>query len=116
MDEPKRMLGNPGVGAVRWGGVPLDGILRLAEGVEDAASVMNLLEPGRLVWPVLGIERYQAVAIPESVHTVVIYSQHGAEAARAIERATPPLAANRPHTRATPPPHAADRTTPEKRP
>src|SRR3546814_8406942 len=66
MDEPKRMLGNPGVGAVRWGGVPLDGILRLAEGVEDAASVMNLLEPGRFVWPVLGIERYQAVAIPES--------------------------------------------------
>src|SRR3546814_5578588 len=69
--------------------VPLDGILRLAEGVEDAASVMNLLEPGRFVWPVLGIERYQAVAIPESVHTVVIYSQHGAEAARAIERVTP---------------------------
>src|SRR3546814_6285059 len=88
------MLGNPGVGAVRWGGVPLDGILRLAEGVEVAASVMNLLEPGRFVWPVLGIERYQAVAIPESVHTVVIYSQHGAEAARAIERATPHLAAN----------------------
>src|SRR3546814_1071861 len=55
---------------------------------------MNLLEPGRFVWPVLGIERYQAVAIPESVHTVVIYSQHGAEAARAIERATPHLAAN----------------------
>ncbi|WP_226341909.1 hypothetical protein [Sphingomonas sp. NIC1] len=80
MDEPKRMLGNPGVGAVRWGGTPLDGILRLAEGVEDAASVMNLLGPGHFVWPVLGIERYQAVAIPESVHTVVIYSQHGGEA------------------------------------
>src|SRR3546814_15171540 len=100
------MLGNPGVGAVRWGGVPLDGILRLAEGVEDAASVMNLLEPGRFVWPVLGIERYQAVAITESVHTVVIYSQHGAEPVRAIERATPHLAANRPHAVVQPPPPA----------
>ncbi|MFP5485718.1 MAG: beta-eliminating lyase-related protein, partial [Gammaproteobacteria bacterium] len=46
-----------------------DGTLRLAEGVEDAASVMNMLGAGRFVWPVLGIERYQAVAIPESIHT-----------------------------------------------
>ena len=108
MEEPKRMLGNPGVGAVRWGGIPLDGILRLAEGVEDAASVMNMLEPGRFVWPVLGIERYQAVAIPESVHTVVIYSQHGAEAARAIDRATPHLTANSRQLIVKPPPHAGD--------
>src|SRR3546814_5199343 len=95
MDEPKRMLGNPGFGAVRWGGIPLNGVLRLAEGVEDAASVMNLLGAGHFVWPVLGIERYQAIAIPESIHTVVIYSQHGGEAARAIERATPHLTANK---------------------
>ncbi|RST26472.1 hypothetical protein HMF7854_15560 [Sphingomonas ginkgonis] len=108
MDEPKRMLGNPGVGAVRWGGIPLDGILRLAEGVEDAASVMNLLGAGHFVWPVLGIERYQAVAIPESIHTVVIYSQHGAEAARAIERATPHLAANGRQLVVKLPPHAGD--------
>ncbi len=108
MDEPKRMLGNPGVGAVRWGGIPLDGILRLAEGVEDAASVMNLLGPDRFVWPVLGIERYQAVAIPESIHTVVIYSQHGGEAARAIERATPHLTAGGRQLVVKPPPHAGD--------
>ena len=108
MDEPKRMLGNPGVGAVRWGGIPLDGILRLAEGVEDAASVMNLLGSGHFVWPVLGIERYQAVAIPESIHTVVIYSQHGAEAARAIERATPHLTANGRELVVKPPPHSGD--------
>jgi putative DNA primase/helicase len=108
MDEPKRMLGNPGVGAVRWGGIPLDGILRLAEGVEDAASVMNLLGAGHSVWPVLGIERYQAIAIPESIHTVIIYSQHGAEAARAIERATPHLTANGRQLVVKPPPHAGD--------
>ncbi|NBB41706.1 hypothetical protein GVN23_21770 [Sphingobium yanoikuyae] len=107
-EEPKRMLGNPGVGAVRWGGTPLDGILRLAEGVEDAASVMNMLGPSRFVWPVLGIERYQAIAIPESVHTVVIYSQHGREAARAIERATPHLTANGRQLAVKPPPHAGD--------
>lgn len=108
MPEPKRMLGNPGSGAVRWGGIPTDGILRLAEGVEDAASVMNLLGAGHFVWPVLGIERYQAIAIPESVHTVVIYSQHGAEAARAIERATPHLTANSRRLVIKPPPHTGD--------
>ena len=108
MDEPKRMLGNPGCGAVRWGGVPLDGILRLAEGVEDAASVMNLLGDGVFVWPVLGIERYQAVAIPESIHTVVIYSQHGREAAGAIARATPHLTANGRQLVSKLPPHAGD--------
>ncbi|WP_240886333.1 toprim domain-containing protein [Sphingomonas sp. SFZ2018-12] len=108
MPEPKWMLGNPGQGAVRWGGIPIDGILRLAEGVEEAASVMNMLEPGRFVWPALGIERYQAIAIPESVHTVVIYSQHGREAARAIERATPHLTANGRQLVSKLPPHAGD--------
>lgn len=108
MSEPKWMLGNPGSGAVRWGGVPTDGVLRLAEGVEDAASVMNMLGAGLSVWPVLGIERYQAVAIPESVHTVVIYSQHGGEAARAIERATPHLTAHGRQLIIKPPPHAGD--------
>ena len=108
MAEPKRMLGNPGCGAVRWGGIPVDGILRLAEGVEDAASVMNMLGDGQFVWPVLGIERYQAIAIPESIHTVVIYSQHGGEAARAIERATPHLTANGRQLVSKLPPHAGD--------
>ncbi len=108
MSEPKWMLGNPGSGAVRWGGLPTDGVLRLAEGVEDAASVMNMLGAGLFVWPVLGIERYQAVAIPESIHTVVIYSQHGGEAARAIERATPHLTARGRRLVVKPPPHAGD--------
>lgn len=108
IEEPKRMLGNPGTGAVRWGGTPLDGVLRLAEGVEDAASVMNMLEPGTFVWPVLGIERYQGIAIPESVKSIVIYSQHGAEAVRAIRRATPRLTANGRRLLVKKPPHAGD--------
>lgn len=108
MPEPKWMLGNPGSGAVRWGGIPTDGVLRLAEGVEDAASVMNILGDGLFVWPVLGIERYQAAAIPESIHTVVIYSQHGGEAARAIARATPHLTANGRQLVSKLPPHAGD--------
>lgn len=108
IQEPKRMLGLPGVGAVRWGGIPTDGVLRLAEGVEDAASVMNMLEPGLFVWPALGIERYQTISIPESVKLVVIYSQHGAEASRAIERATPRLTANGRRLLIKKPPHAGD--------
>jgi len=108
MPEPKRMLGNPGTGAVRWGGIPTDGVLRLAEGVEDAASVMNLLDPGHFVWPVLGIERYQGIAIPESIHTVILYSQHGVEAARAVERATPHLTDNGRRLLTKLPPHSGD--------
>lgn len=106
--KPKRLLGNPGGGAVRWGGIPTDGVLRLAEGVEDAASVMNLLEPGSFVWPVLGIERYQTLAIPESIRSVIIYSQHGREAARAVERATPHLTANDRELNVKLPPHDGD--------
>lgn len=108
VEEPKRMLGNPGAGAVRWGGIPRDGTLRLAEGVEDAASVMNMLEPGTFVWSVLGIERYQAITIPESIHQIVIYSQHGVEASRAVTRATPHLTANGRRLLVKQPPHAGD--------
>jgi putative DNA primase/helicase len=108
ISKPKRLLGNPGGGAVRWGGIPSDGVLRLAEGVEDAASVMNMLEPGTFVWPVLGIERYQALSIPESVHTIIIYSQHGAEAERAIVRATPHLTTNDRELHVKLPPHKGD--------
>jgi putative DNA primase/helicase len=106
--KPKRMLGNPGGGAVRWGGIPGDGVLRLAEGVEDAASVMNMLEPDTFVWPVLGIERYQTLSIPESIHSIIVYSQHGAEAARAIARATPHLTANDRQLLVKLPPHEGD--------
>jgi putative DNA primase/helicase len=106
--KPKRMLGNPGGGAVRWGGIPANGVLRLAEGVEEAASVMNMLEPETFVWPVLGIERYQTLNIPESIHTIIIYSQHGAEAARAVKRAAPHLTANDRQLSVKLPPHAGD--------
>lgn len=106
--KPKRLLGNPGRGAVRWGGIPVDGVLRLAEGVEDAASVMNMLEPGTFVWPVLGIERYQAIRIPESVRKIIIYSQHGQEAERAIERARSHLSANDRDLEVKLPPHPGD--------
>lgn len=83
-------------------------MLRLAEGVEDAASVMNMLEPGTFVWPVLGIERYQAIRIPESVRKIIIYSQHGQEAERAIERARSHLTANDRDLEVKLPPHPGD--------
>lgn len=67
-----------------------------------------MLGVDHFVWPVLGIERYQAIAIPESIHTVVIYSQHGGEAARAIARATPHLTANGRQLVSKLPPHPGD--------
>ena len=68
----------------------------------DAGEPMSIATPRGVT------ERYQAVAIPQSVHTVVIYSQHGGEAARAIERATPHLTANGRQLVVKPPPHAGD--------
>lgn len=54
------------------------------------------------------MERYQTVAIPESVRTVVIYSQHGSETTRAIERATPHVTANDRQLVVKPPPHPGE--------
>lgn len=92
--ESKLALGLIRHAAMRIGGAPVDGVLRLAEGFEEAVSV-TLLSDGRFkVWGAGGIERYGLIAIPESVRKVVIYSQHGEEAENAIERAREHLTAN----------------------
>ena len=56
----------------------------------------------------LGIERYQTLSIAESVHQIIIYSQHGAEAERAVARATPHLTANGRELLVKLPPHDGD--------
>ncbi|OBX17922.1 hypothetical protein A9995_14075 [Erythrobacter sp. QSSC1-22B] len=85
MDEPKRCLGKIGGGAIRKGGVPSDGVLNLAEGYEEACSVSQLF--GINCWGACGIERYALIDIPASIRLIFIFSQHGAEADRAIEKA-----------------------------
>ena len=92
MDEPKRCLGKIGGGAIRKGGVPSDGVLNLAEGYEEACSVSQLF--GITCWGACGIERYALIDIPASIRLIFIFSQHGAEANRAIEKARKHLEAD----------------------
>ena len=92
IESPKKILGVAGDGAIRLGEIS-DGRLNLAEGFEDAASAMKLLNLANC-WAVCGIERYQFVSIPDCIHSLTIYSQHGKEAARALAKAMPHLTAN----------------------
>ena len=68
LDSPRRLLGHPGIGAVRLAAANDD--LALAEGVETAVSAMILL--GLPVWAVLGSRRMAQVAIPDPVRRLVL--------------------------------------------
>src|SRR3546814_16405166 len=70
---------------MRIGGQPPGDVLRLAEGFEEAVSVSQLSAGKFKVWGAGGIRRYGLIAIPERIRKIVIYSQHGQEAAQAIE-------------------------------
>lgn len=93
IEEPKAFLGLPGGGLGRWGPEPRD-VLRLAEGNEDAASAMMIATGGQAVWPVYGIRRYGAIEIAHNIRHIIIYTQPGIEAEKAIAAATPHLTAN----------------------
>src|SRR3546814_5036648 len=80
--------------SMRIGGQPPGDVLRLAEGFEEAVSVSQLSAGKFKVWGAGGIRRYGLIAIPERIRKIVIYSQHGQEAAQAIEDARGHLTAN----------------------
>lgn len=90
--SPKKILGVAGKGSIRLGDTA-SGYLNLAEGFEDAASVIKMFNLPNC-WAVCGIERYQLISIPDCIRSVTVYSQHGIEAARALEKAMPHLSAN----------------------
>ena len=78
-DNPKRLLGLPGQGAVQLG--QSRSTLGLAEGVETAlaASVIHSIP----VWAVLGNERFGMVSIPAHVTELVILADNDAGGKRA---------------------------------
>lgn len=92
IESPKRLLCKPLGGAVRIGSTPKDRLF-LAEGIEDALSVI-ILQDFDHCWAVCGIERYGQIDIPQSIKTITIFSQHGVEPERAINRARKHLCAN----------------------
>ena len=93
LEEPKTCLGFPSGGLGRWGPEPSH-TMRLAEGNEDAASAMIIATGGLPVWPVYGIRRYGTIDSADNIKHIIIYTQPGIEAAKAIEDATPHLTAN----------------------
>jgi putative DNA primase/helicase len=85
IESPKRCLGLPGGGAIRYGKAP-DTHLNIAEGFEDAVSVCALQGLDHC-WAAAGIERYTTMEIPAQVKTITIWSQHGAPATKAVKKA-----------------------------
>lgn len=82
-DNPKRLLGLPGQGAVRLGQAQT--VLGLAEGVETAIAAS--LIHGIPVWAVLGNERFGMITVPAHVRKLVILADNDAGGQRAAELA-----------------------------
>jgi putative DNA primase/helicase len=83
-ERPKRALGSLQHGAVRLG-MPREGRLGLAEGVETALSAMQLF--GVPCWATLGNERFGLVTIPESVRELHLFVDNDPGGDLAEERA-----------------------------
>ena len=79
----KRSLGSPRAGAVRLR--PAQNVLGLAEGIENAASASTLL--GIPVWATLGAERFDRVAIPQSVKRLILLADNDRAGQRAVVKA-----------------------------
>lgn len=79
-DNPKRLLGLPGQGAVRLG--QPGRVLGLAEGVETAlaATVLHKIP----VWAVLGNERFGMIDLPQHVEQLLLLADNDAGGKRAV--------------------------------
>jgi len=106
ISAPKKILGSVGGGAIRLGAKPRD-ILNLAEGFEDAQSAIQMNGLSHC-WAVAGTARYGLLDIPDSVQRIRIFSQHGPEAAQAIESARDHLTAMRRSLEVIMPPGGGD--------
>lgn len=87
--DPKRTLGDPRGGCIQIGTIT-DHHLNLAEGFEEAESVIAHFGLAGC-WSVNGSELYSRIAIPDSVRSITIYSQHGKAAHEGVQKAMPNL-------------------------
>ena len=83
LGKPRRMLGQPGLGAVQLA-EPGD-ILGIAEGVETALSAMTILNIP--VWASLGAERLDKIAVPATVRRLVLLPDNDQAGRRSIAAA-----------------------------
>lgn len=84
LDPPKRLLGRPRDGAVRFGAA--GPTLGLAEGWETAWSAFLIL--GIPVWATLGAERFPHVAIPSLVDRLVLLPDNDTAGMIGADKAT----------------------------
>lgn len=80
--DNKRFLGLRAGATARL--TPPARIIGIAEGVEDAMSVTALYDVP--CWAAGGIENYRNLTFPPEVQRIVLFTQHGPEAERAIGR------------------------------
>ena len=88
--KPKVSLGLLGTSAIRL--APATDELGLAEGIEDALTVMEWF--GTPTWALGGVERLALVDIPERVRRVIVYSDRGPAAERLLHKAREHLTAS----------------------
>jgi hypothetical protein len=79
---PRLTTGALGSGAIRFG--KATDVLGLAEGIESAASAMQLT--GVPTWACLGASRMHSVAVPDHVRELHLFGDHDVPGQAALER------------------------------
>lgn len=83
VSAPRLTFGSMGTGAIRL--APVDGVLGLAEGTENALSAMELT--GVPCWSTLGAKRLGRITLPDSVREVHLFVDCDGAGKVAAERA-----------------------------
>src|SRR3546814_15960961 len=86
-DQPRRALGSPGSGAVRFA-YPDGGRLGLAEGNETALPAMQMFKVP--CWATLGNERCGLATIPDSVRQLYLFFDNRSEERRVWKECVSP--------------------------
>jgi Toprim domain len=84
VEEPKLALGKVHGGAVRLG--PVGTKLYITEGIEDALSIMQVMDDGVPAWATLGTSGMRNLILPPEVQEIIICADNGSggeQAARA---------------------------------
>ncbi len=102
--EAKMMLGAPRRGS--WQGAAAGAVLAIAEGFETAAAFTRL--QGVACWAALGARRFDQLAIPPCVRTLVIAGDKDPEGRRAARKAWSRYQADGLALRRMPPPSGAN--------
>jgi hypothetical protein len=83
--EPKLALGRIQGGAVRLG--PVGPKLYITEGIEDALSIMQVMNDGVPAWATLGTSGMRNLVLPPEIQEIIICADNGADGEQAARAA-----------------------------